>query len=235
MLLFSALRLPLDVAASVQAALREAGEAENGPANAGDGAAVAPSPGISSRPSGPPRAGTSPHSSASPHADAPPQADSPSDRGTPPHPGPPDFGTPGPATSGRLRWTDPAGWHITLGFHGEADPAEVTAWLARVLDGRPAVEVRLRGSGTFPGVLWLAAAGEGLDALALAAGAGDDRPYRAHLTLARHPREHPGPARQWAQRLAGFRSRTWTAGEVVLMASGGRPYRTVGRFGLHRA
>ncbi|RJQ80024.1 2'-5' RNA ligase family protein [Amycolatopsis panacis] len=134
---------------------------------------------------------------------------------------------------GALRWTEQAGWHITLAFYAEGDPAERVEFLAGALHGRPAIDVRLRGSGTFPGVLWLAAEGDGLAGLARAAGAGD-RPYRAHLTLARHAREHPGPAAWWAERLAGFASRDWTAAEVLLLGSGGTPYRTVGRFGLHR-
>ncbi|GAA3568754.1 RNA 2',3'-cyclic phosphodiesterase [Amycolatopsis ultiminotia] len=124
---------------------------------------------------------------------------------------------------------------MTLAFYGEADPAERAAFLGAALDGCAPIDLRLGGSGTFPGVLWLAAEGEGLAELARVAGAGDERPYRAHLTLARHPRDRPGPARPWAERLAGFRSRVWSAREVVLMSGGGQPYRTVGRFGLHRA
>lgn len=58
-----------------------------------------------------------------------------------------------------LRWSDPAGWHITLAFYGETDPAERSAFLDRALDGRKSVDVQLSGSGTFPGVLWLEVAG----------------------------------------------------------------------------
>jgi 2'-5' RNA ligase len=71
-------------------------------------------------------------------------------------------------------------------------------------------------------VLWLGVAGEGLTRLAEAAGADqEERPYRAHLTLARYARDRRGAAEPWTRRLAGFSSREWTAGEVVLMGSTG--------------
>ncbi|HEY2060380.1 MAG TPA: 2'-5' RNA ligase family protein [Amycolatopsis sp.] len=132
-----------------------------------------------------------------------------------------------------LCWAEPAGWHVTLAFYGEADIAERTSFLRTSLAGRPPVEVRLGPGGTFPGVLWLEARGDGLADLAHAAGAESERPYRPHLTLARFPRES-GPG-EWPRRLAGFAGRAWTAGRVVLMASDGRPYREVAAFGLHRA
>ncbi|WP_406634856.1 RNA 2',3'-cyclic phosphodiesterase [Amycolatopsis sp. WGS_07] len=132
-----------------------------------------------------------------------------------------------------LRWSDPAGWHITLAFYGEVDPAETSAFLGRALNGRKSVDVQLAGSGTFPGVLWLGVAGEDVADLAAAAGADDeDRPYRPHLTLARYQR--PRPPDGWAERLAGFRSRAWTADRVELMG-GGSPYRTLRTWPLHRA
>jgi 2'-5' RNA ligase len=131
-----------------------------------------------------------------------------------------------------LRWAEPAGWHVTLAFYGEADIAERISFLGTALAGRPPVEVRLGPAGTFPGVLWLEALGDGLAELAHAAGAEADRPYRPHLTLARFPRES-GPG-DWPARLAGFAGRAWPAGRVVLMASDGRPYREVAAFPLHR-
>ncbi|MET9265200.1 RNA 2',3'-cyclic phosphodiesterase [Amycolatopsis sp. NPDC004079] len=132
-----------------------------------------------------------------------------------------------------LRWSDPAGWHITLAFYGEVDPAERGSFLDRALDGRKSVDVRLWGSGTFPGVLWLGVAGEGLAdlAAAAAAGSGEERPYRPHLTLARCSRTQPPT--EWTERLAGFRSRVWTADRVELMG-GGSPYRTLRTWPLRR-
>ncbi|MDT8914810.1 2'-5' RNA ligase family protein [Amycolatopsis sp. PS_44_ISF1] len=132
-----------------------------------------------------------------------------------------------------LRWSEPGGWHVTLAFYGEADPAERVAFLREALAGRPPVEVRLGAAGTFPGVLWLAAGGAGLAELAEAAGAGAARPYRPHLTLARFPPDR-GPG-EWPARLAGFAGSPWSAGRVVLMASGGGRYREVAAFPLHRA
>ncbi|MYW91457.1 RNA 2',3'-cyclic phosphodiesterase [Amycolatopsis rubida] len=131
-----------------------------------------------------------------------------------------------------LRWSDPAGWHITLAFYGEADPAGRSAVLDRALDGRKAVDVQLRSSGTFPGVLWLGVAGEDLAALAAAAGPDEERPYRPHLTLARCSRTRPPTA--WTEQLAGFRSRVWTADRVELLG-GGSPYRTLASWPLRRA
>ncbi|MFF4596605.1 RNA 2',3'-cyclic phosphodiesterase [Amycolatopsis sp. NPDC001319] len=142
------------------------------------------------------------------------------------------LGEPGPG----LRWSPPEDWHVTLAYYGEADPEERAADLVPALAGRPAVDVRLTGPGTFPGVLWLGVAGDGLTRLAEAAGADqEERPYRAHLTLARYPRDRRGAATPWTQRLAGFASREWTAREVVLMGSAetsGPRYRALRTFPL---
>ncbi|MEU4672009.1 RNA 2',3'-cyclic phosphodiesterase [Amycolatopsis sp. NPDC023774] len=138
-----------------------------------------------------------------------------------------------------LRWSPPEDWHVTLAYYGEADPDERAAELVPALAGRPAVDVRLTGPGTFPGVLWLGVTGNGLTRLAEAAGADqEERPYRAHLTLARYARDRRGAAESWTRRLAGFSSREWTAGEVVLMGSDGTAgprYRELRKFPLGRA
>ncbi|GLY39216.1 RNA 2',3'-cyclic phosphodiesterase [Amycolatopsis sp. NBRC 101858] len=136
-----------------------------------------------------------------------------------------------------LRWEPPERWHVTLAYYGPDDPDTRAAWLAERLAGRPAVDVRLEKAATFPGVLWLTAAGDELTPLALAAGAGEEaRPYVPHLTLARFPREEPGLAGRWTEVLSGFRSRSWTATRVVLMTSerepGGTRYRVARAFGL---
>ncbi|MGW4526580.1 RNA 2',3'-cyclic phosphodiesterase [Amycolatopsis sp. NPDC004378] len=138
-----------------------------------------------------------------------------------------------------LRWEPPERWHVTLAYYGPDDPDTRAAWLADRLAGRPAVDVRLEKAATFPGVLWLTVAGPELTSLAIAAGAGaEDRPYRAHLTLARFPREEPGLAVRWTERFSGFTSRSWSAAEVALMTSerdrGGVRYRVARSFGLDR-
>ncbi|WP_328451587.1 RNA 2',3'-cyclic phosphodiesterase [Amycolatopsis sp. NBC_00438] len=141
---------------------------------------------------------------------------------------------------GGLTWEPPERWHVTLAYYGRDDLAVRAAWLADRLAGRRAVDVRLEKAATFPGVLWLTVAGSELTPLAHAAGAGAEaRPYVAHLTLARFPREEPGPAERWTAELAGFTSRNWQATRVALMTSerepGGTRYRVAREFELNRA
>jgi RNA 2',3'-cyclic 3'-phosphodiesterase len=138
-----------------------------------------------------------------------------------------------------LRWEPPVRWHVTLAYYGQDDLATREAWLARRLAGRAAVGVRLEKAATFPGVLWLTVAGPELTPLAHAAGAdAEARPYTAHLTLARFPREEPGLAARWTGRLSSFASRSWQATEVALMTSerepGGTRYRVARSFELDR-
>lgn len=143
-------------------------------------------------------------------------------------------------TGDGLRWEPPERWHVTLAYYGPDDVETRAAWLADRLAGRPAVDVRLEKAATFPGVLWLTVAGSELTPLAHAAGAdAEARPYTPHLTLARFPREEPGSAARWTERLARFTSRRWTAGEVALMTSerepGGHRYRAARAFELDGA
>ncbi|MGW3965257.1 RNA 2',3'-cyclic phosphodiesterase [Amycolatopsis sp. NPDC005003] len=144
-------------------------------------------------------------------------------------------------TGDGLRWEPPERWHITLAYYGQDDVESRAAWLGGRLAGRGPVDVGLEKAATFPGVLWLTVAGTELKPLAHAAGAdAEPRPYRAHLTLARFPREEPGLAARWTSTLAGFTSRRWQAGEVALMSSEREPgsarprYRVVRRFELGR-
>ncbi|MET8999147.1 2'-5' RNA ligase family protein [Amycolatopsis sp. NPDC004169] len=139
-----------------------------------------------------------------------------------------------------LRWEPPERWHVTLAYYGQDDVGTRAAWLGERLAGRRCVDVRLEKAATFPGVLWLTVAGTELTPLANAAGAGaEPRPYRAHLTLARFPREEPGLAARWTERLADFTSRWWPATEVALMTSererGAPRYRVARTFELDRA
>lgn len=104
------------------------------------------------------------------------------------------------ASNPDLRWTDPAGWHVTLRFLGGVDPDSIpglvdelrltTADLVRF-------EVEGGGLGTFPNAaharsVWYAIADpdDRLTALATAVGT-EDQPFRPHVTLGR-PRDRGG-------------------------------------------
>ncbi len=146
----------------------------------------------------------------------------------------------GAPEDGGLRWSEREHWHVTLGFYGEDDPGKRAEWLAGRLAGASAIDVSLEKAATFPGVLWLSVVGTGLRTLARQAGAENEgRPYVAHLTLARFPRDRPGAASAWEERLAGFTSRTWTAAEAVLIRSDREPsetrYRVIRSYELKHA
>ncbi|HET6505046.1 MAG TPA: 2'-5' RNA ligase family protein [Amycolatopsis sp.] len=132
-----------------------------------------------------------------------------------------------------LRWSEPDLWHVTLGFYGEDDPGPRGDWLAGRLAGRPAPTLRIQGAGAFSRVLYLGVYGDGLTELAVAAGAGQERPYLPHLTVARSRADVPAGL---PRSLAGFASREWAATEVVLMRSDrtaeGPRYAVLRRFGL---
>ncbi|MBB3051347.1 2'-5' RNA ligase [Prauserella isguenensis] len=140
----------------------------------------------------------------------------------------------------RLRWTDPGGWHITLGFYGDDEPNARTDWLARRLDGLSAPVLRLAGAGVFPGVLWAGVTVESGELVPLAEAVrppGERRRFRAHVTLARG-----GPAAELdalARELADHRGPAWRPPAVVLLRSdrgqAGPVYTPVSRFGLGRA
>ncbi|UED85745.1 RNA 2',3'-cyclic phosphodiesterase [Streptomyces profundus] len=150
----------------------------------------------------------------------------------------------------RLRWTDRAGWHITLAFYGEVDGHQLPALFDGLADAARAggpLTLRLAGSGDFAGRhLWAGVEGDTAELAELAAGSvtagraagapGGDAydAYRPHLTLAR---ARPGaPLDRWRTALAGFRGGTWTADRLTLMRSETLPegarYTTVGEWPL---
>lgn len=101
-----------------------------------------------------------------------------------------------------VRWTRPAGWHLTLAFLGDVEDArvgEVTAAARSGLDGSPLhpTELATGGLGRFGArVLWVAVDDTPTGALQTLAGSlraaltehglsVADRPFNAHVTLAR--------------------------------------------------
>lgn len=151
------------------------------------------------------------------------------------------------------RWTRPEGWHLTLKFLGEVEPAVVArleTGLRRQLEGLRAPEARLGGAGFFPTpanprVAWVGGAVEGVapvveavEAAAEAIGlARERRPWSVHLTIARLKGRWPRGAVEhlldWGSRLeiAAFACR-----EVVLfestLAPGGAVYTALGKVPL---
>jgi len=152
----------------------------------------------------------------------------------------------GAPPGGRVRWVRMDGLHVTLRFIGGTAEDHVAA-LSRVVDaaaaGAAPFEVALDGAGAFPNQsrprsLWLAivAGGDALTDLAVrideaVVGEGwphDDRPFRAHLTLARTDGVRAGPlaARELADAASGLNER-FLADRIVLFRShlGGGPAR----------
>ena len=134
------------------------------------------------------------------------------------------------------RFAAPDTWHVTLAFHGEADPGRLARRLDAAAHGLAAPRLRVAGGGSFERVRWAGIEPAGaLDPLVTAAG-GDVAALVPHVTLLRRrarpgadaiadppaPRVAPGP---W-----------WTPREVLLVATeparGGVRYRTVHRVPL---
>ncbi|KDN83760.1 RNA 2',3'-cyclic phosphodiesterase [Kitasatospora cheerisanensis] len=128
----------------------------------------------------------------------------------------------------RLRWSESAGWHLTLAFLGDV-PADEVPEISRKLAGVAAehagFRLRLGGGGTFGDrVLWCGVAGataalrrlaeDVRDALDVT----DDHRFHPHLTLARSRFGDRG-MRAMADAMAGFRGVEWEAGEIRLMRS----------------
>src|SRR5688500_8020138 len=149
-----------------------------------------------------------------------------------------------------LRWTDPAGWHLTLLFLGWV-PAErlepIRDALAQAAARVGPFPLALTGAaGSFrSGALWAALADQpALHRLAAAVNEAlepvvelpeKDRPLRPHLTLARARGRATHEAREAAARYQGPTA-AWTAERLVLMrshlAKAGARYETVGAWEL---
>ncbi|WP_035926449.1 MULTISPECIES: RNA 2',3'-cyclic phosphodiesterase [Pseudofrankia] len=149
-----------------------------------------------------------------------------------------------------LRWVDRERIHLTLAFLGPVDDApraDLADRLGRVAHRHPPVAVELAGAGRFGHrVLWAGVTGElaplaaGVRRAAAKAGiAGlDDRPLRAHLTLAR-ARDDRRPGQDGGGRAASGRERGPGAADLepALVALGELPALawTVDHFDLVRS
>jgi 2'-5' RNA ligase len=145
-----------------------------------------------------------------------------------------------------VRWVRLDGLHLTLRFLGPTEEDRIPA-VAAAVDAAAAAtapfHVAVGGAGAFPSVarpraLWLAVTGGAVelgatarkldDRLAEVGWPRDDRPYRAHLTLARSDGVRAGPdvARRLIAAAAtfetGFRAETLNLFESI---SGGGPAR----------
>ncbi|MHA6762426.1 RNA 2',3'-cyclic phosphodiesterase [Streptacidiphilus sp. PAMC 29251] len=140
-----------------------------------------------------------------------------------------------------LRWTAKPTWHLTLAFLGQVDAADLDALGGRLAAAAATVdrapELRLAGGGRFgERALWADVRGdvrplgrlaeEVADAARATGIAVDERPFRAHLTLARSGASRaggPAPAgtdlAPLAAALADFSGVAWPAGELRLMRS----------------
>jgi RNA 2',3'-cyclic 3'-phosphodiesterase len=130
-----------------------------------------------------------------------------------------------------LRWTETAGWHLTLAFLGEVDDAlrpELDERLGRAARRHEAAQLRLAGGGRFGDrALWAGvpggtrSLGRLADSVAAAARrtglAPDEKPFRAHLTIARA--RGRVDLRPFRDALSAFSGITWTADTVRLMSS----------------
>ena len=144
-----------------------------------------------------------------------------------------DVGAPPPG----WRLQDPSAWHVTLAFHGDADPGVLARRLDASAHGALAPRMRMAGAGAFEGVRWAGVEADGrFDGLVAAAG-GDTARFVAHLTVLRL-RSRPGPegdtvaAAPWSTHVG----RWWRPAEVLLAASeparGGSRFRVVHRVPL---
>jgi 2'-5' RNA ligase len=137
------------------------------------------------------------------------------------------------------RAVDPQSWHLTLAFHGEADPGVLARRLDRAARDAPAPRLRTRHAGAFAGVRW---AGVEADPPARLAGlvelaGGRPEEFVAHVTVLRR-RQRPGrdadpePALPWTDHHGPW----WQPADLLLVSSEpgrGEPrYRVVHRVPL---
>ncbi|QDQ12195.1 RNA 2',3'-cyclic phosphodiesterase [Streptomyces spectabilis] len=131
-----------------------------------------------------------------------------------------------------LRWTERAGWHLTLAFLGEVDDRvvpDLTARLERAAGRTAPFPLALHGGGRFGDrALWAGVAGGVAELRLLAgraeaagrragAGAAAGRGFHPHLTLARG--RGTADLVPFVEALAGFEGVGWEVGELSLVRS----------------
>lgn len=138
-----------------------------------------------------------------------------------------------------VRWVDPAGMHLTLAFLGELDDARLAVATDAAREAArdfAAFSLQLAGLGSFgpprsPRVIWVGVGGQTVRLLALQSRLADaleargfpreERPFSAHLTLARI--KAPLPPAELArlpQLLAASAEPVrWTADAIAVMKS----------------
>lgn len=141
------------------------------------------------------------------------------------------------------RVLDPGSWHVTLAFHGQADPGVLARRLESTVRSSQAPLLRIAGAGTFDGVRWAgvevadAAAGAQRLARLVTLAGGDPTAFVPHVSLLRlrrrpGPGADPDPAITWSAHSGPW----WRPAEVLLVASeparGGSRYRPVHRVRL---
>jgi RNA 2',3'-cyclic 3'-phosphodiesterase len=149
-----------------------------------------------------------------------------------------------------LRWSTPDQWHVTLVFLGEVDDAARTRLVRELAEVRqPALKLRMERLGVFEraGILHaevevsteLLRLYEAVAAAVQKVGLGvEERPYRAHITLARSRNRDGRKTIQRLRRAAEQQkvSARWGAAEFLLYESqlspGGSRYVVRERFAL---
>ncbi len=139
-----------------------------------------------------------------------------------------------------LGWVAPGRWHVTLCFLGPHEPNdELLARLKRVAGRHEQTAIHIAGAGRFGDrVLFAKLAGDlkplahGVTRAADRAGYRiDERPFRAHLTLARGRRTRVD-LRPLVTALADVRGPQWLVDELRLMRSAQPEYETLERWPL---
>jgi 2'-5' RNA ligase len=132
----------------------------------------------------------------------------------------------------RARWVKKSHLHVTLRFLGELDE-DHAALVRRELQqiSAPRLSLRIRGVGTFgrpARVLWcglhpaeeITALASEIDRRVVAAGLPeDDKPFAAHLTIARFKNSPPAMIRRYLERNAKLETPEFSIDELTLYQS----------------